>query len=93
MKIIEIKGDKKSKSRYKVLIAGMEKRNKCFEAFATTIDKENPRAKLPAGDFIIRGKSKKKTMEQIMAVIATFPPEEDLPFIDMTSEREVNKIE
>lgn len=89
MEIIEIKGDKESKSRYKVILAGMEKRGDCFEGFLSTGDKKSPRARFSAGDIVVRGRSKEKVMEQLMAIIATFPPEHTLHVVDMT-EREAS---
>ena len=89
MEIIEIKGNKESKSRYKTILAGMEKRGDCFEAFLSTADRRNPRARFSSGDVVVRGRSKEKVLEQVLAIIATFPPEHTLHFIDMT-EREAS---
>lgn len=88
MEIIEIKGNKESKSRYKTILAGMEKREE-YEGFLATADKQSPRARFSAGDIVVRGRSKEKVMEQLMAIIATFPPEHNLSLVDMT-EREAS---
>lgn len=93
MEIIEIKGDKESKSRYKVILCGMEKVNGECVAFAATTDRKNPRARFPAGNVTVKGTNRKKVLEQVMAIIATFPPEHDLHFIDLTEELTESEVE
>ena len=84
MEIIEIKGNKESKSRYKTILAGLDKNGNYFGAFVTTIDKKNPRSHFGAGNIEVKGTNRKKVMEQILAIISIFPPEHTLHFIDMT---------
>lgn len=84
MEIIEIKGDKQSKSRYKTILGGIEKKEDEYEAFISTADKKSPRARFSSGDIVVRGRSKEKVVEQIMTIVAAFPPEHNLNFLDLT---------
>ena len=85
MEIIEIKGNKESKSRYKAYLCGLSKQNDGSYLGFLSVVENGKRKKYSDFDIKVIGRNKEKVLKNTISILKNlFPPEDNLKILDLT---------